>query len=51
VSGQEVEIPSAELNLIEDEAWSDLLTGEAVRPGEDAVTLAPYQCRWITNFR
>ncbi|WP_281841305.1 alpha-amylase family glycosyl hydrolase [Sinisalibacter aestuarii] len=50
VSDQEVELPATALNLIEDEAWADLLTGEPVRPGEGAITLAPYQCRWIANF-
>ncbi|HHC29820.1 MAG TPA: alpha-amylase [Rhodobacterales bacterium] len=51
VSGDTVEIDVPSLNLIEDEAWSDLLTGEAVTPGDGMITLAPYQCRWIANSR
>ncbi|WP_425050118.1 alpha-amylase family glycosyl hydrolase [Psychromarinibacter sp. S121] len=49
VSADTVEIPSSSLNLIADEAWVDLLSGERVEPETDTITLAPYQCRWITN--
>jgi len=49
VSDEAVEIPAIQLNLIEDEVWADLISGDRVRPGEGAVTLAPYQCRWIAN--
>ncbi|UWR25859.1 alpha-amylase [Sulfitobacter sp. S223] len=47
VSAEEVEIPALRLNLIGDEDWVDLLSNEAIT-GE-TVTLAPYQCRWISN--
>ena len=50
VSDEEVEIPVSHLNLIEDEVWVDLISGEPVRPGEGALSLAPYQCCWIANF-
>ncbi len=50
VSADTVTLPTTALNLIEDEAWADLITGEPVRPGEGEVVLAPYQCRWIANF-
>ncbi len=50
VSDEMVELAASELNLIDDEAWADLLTGEPLRPGEGTITLAPYQCRWIANF-
>ncbi|MDF0594454.1 alpha-amylase family glycosyl hydrolase [Psychromarinibacter halotolerans] len=49
VSADTVEIPSSSLNLIADEGWVDLLSGERVEPETDTITLAPYQCRWITN--
>ncbi|HCQ67441.1 MAG TPA: alpha-amylase [Rhodobacteraceae bacterium] len=49
VSDEAVEIPAIQLNLIEDEVWADLISGDLVRPGEGSVTLAPYQCRWIAN--
>ncbi|NIY98513.1 alpha-amylase, partial [Salipiger sp. HF18] len=48
VSGETVEIPAGELNLIADETWVDLLSGEEIASG--AVEMAPYQCRWITNL-
>ena len=47
VSGETVEIPNGELNLIADETWVDLLSGEEIQAGP--VEMAPYQCRWITN--
>ena len=49
VSGDAIELPATALNLIEDEDWVDLLSGEPLRPGDVVITLAPYQCRWITN--
>ena len=49
VSGQPVTIAMEDLNLIADEPWTDLLSGETVQPDQTAVQLAPYQCRWITN--
>ena len=51
VSRDAVVVPREMLNLIEDETWVDLLSGERMAEGEDAVLLAPYQCRWITNRR
>ncbi|EEX15004.1 putative sucrose phosphorylase [Citreicella sp. SE45] len=48
VSGETVEIPAGELNLIADETWVDLLSGDEIASG--AVEMAPYQCRWITNL-
>ena len=50
VSDEVLEIPVANLNLIEDEVWADLISGEPVRPGEGTLNFAPYQCRWIANF-
>jgi sucrose phosphorylase len=49
VSDHTVEIPLTQMNLIEDEDWIDLLTGEEIDVDGDAIILAPYQCRWITN--
>ncbi|KUP90695.1 sugar phosphorylase [Tritonibacter horizontis] len=48
VSADEIDLPPAALNLIEGEDWYDLLTGEAFE-AEGVTSLAPYQCRWITN--
>ncbi len=49
VSDKPVDILLASLNLIDDEDWIDLLSGERIDGGAEAITLAPYQCRWITN--
>ncbi|MEO0943347.1 MAG: sugar phosphorylase [Pseudomonadota bacterium] len=49
VSAETVEVPHLSMNLIDDETWIDLLDGDAVDMATDKVTLAPYQCRWITN--
>ena len=49
VSADQLTINAATLNLIEDEIWVDLLSDEDISVSEDVITLAPYQCRWITN--
>ncbi|KUF12471.1 sugar phosphorylase [Pseudoponticoccus marisrubri] len=51
VSGDRVDLPSGALNLIADETWVDLLSGEELTPDQTGVSLDPYQCRWITNRR
>ena len=51
VSDQTVVLSQLSMNLIEDETWFDLLTGDALEMDQEAVTLAPYQCRWITNYQ
>jgi sucrose phosphorylase len=50
VSADEVEVPVTALNLIADESWFDLLSPEVLHAEQDAIALAPYQCRWITNL-
>jgi sucrose phosphorylase len=47
VSADTVTLSAAALNLIADEDWIDLLSGDQI--GEEDVTLQPYQCRWISN--
>lgn len=47
VSAEEITLSSTVLNLIADENWTDLLTGEQI--GDEDILLAPYQCRWISN--
>ncbi|MEP1356492.1 MAG: alpha-amylase family glycosyl hydrolase [Tateyamaria sp.] len=49
VSAKTVELATDAMNLIDDEDWVDLLTGEAIDTSGGTITLAPYQCRWITN--
>ena len=49
VSDQEITVPTNSVNMIEDENWVDLLSGETILASAETVPLAPYQCRWITN--
>ncbi|MDW3222098.1 MAG: alpha-amylase family glycosyl hydrolase [Paracoccaceae bacterium] len=49
VSDQAVDVSHMSMNLIDDETWVDVLSGDAIDMTRDAITLAPYQCRWITN--
>jgi len=49
VSDSRVELQPHAFNLIEGEEWMDILSGERISPAGGAITLAPYQCRWITN--
>lgn len=50
VSAHTVKLSRAALNLIDEETWIDLLSGEEIGPGEETLSLSPYQCRWITNL-
>ena len=47
VSAETVTISDSVLNLIADLTWIDLLSGDHIGTGD--ITLAPYQCRWISN--
>lgn len=47
VSADVVTLPVSALNLIEDETWIDLLSGDTIT--QEDIVLAPYQCRWIAN--
>jgi sucrose phosphorylase len=49
VSHTDVVVPAAALNLIEDQLWVDLLSGDVIDATASEITLAPYQCLWITN--
>lgn len=49
VSADTVTLERDALNLIADEPWIDLLSEDSVAPEDTHITLAPYQCRWITN--
>jgi len=49
VSNETVDVSQDAMNLIDDEDWFDLLSGETIDSTAATVTLAPYQCRWITN--
>lgn len=51
VSADEVTVAHSAVNLIEGEAWVDLLTGESIGREAADIRFAPYQCRWISNRR
>ncbi|MCB1507325.1 MAG: sugar phosphorylase [Hyphomicrobiaceae bacterium] len=50
VSSDTLDLPCEDLNLIADETWTDLLSGEVVTPEQSHIAMAPYQCRWLTNL-
>ena len=45
------EIPLSSVNLVATEEWIDLISGEDLDQSENTLTLAPYQCVWLTNKR
>ncbi|WP_025030349.1 sugar phosphorylase [Nitratireductor aquibiodomus] len=49
LTSQKRSIPSMSLNLIEGDAWHDLLSGEPVAQLSGEIAFAPYQTRWISN--
>lgn len=49
VSDEPQTIDTKNLNLIDDEDWTDLLSPDEFKATAKTFTLAPYQCRWITN--
>lgn len=49
VSDETVTVSPDQLNMIEDDNWRDLLSGEEIDAAADVITLAPYQSRWIAN--
>lgn len=49
VSADTVTVSPGQINLIEGEAWCDLITGERIDPTGPDIPFAPYQCRWISN--
>ncbi|ATG49179.1 sugar phosphorylase [Celeribacter ethanolicus] len=49
VTDRMVEVPHISINLIDGEAWYDLLSGEKIDLTKPNITFAPYQCRWISN--
>ncbi|WP_152498119.1 sugar phosphorylase [Roseovarius sp. THAF8] len=51
VSDEAVTVDPADLNMIEDDTWRDLLSGDMIDFDAETVSFAPYQCRWISNRR
>jgi len=40
----------ADINLISTDSWRDLISGEPITDLYGCLTLAPYQCVWLTNY-
>jgi sucrose phosphorylase len=49
VSDEKVDVHTNALNMIEDETWTDLLSGDQIPHTAETILLEPYQCRWISN--
>ncbi|SEQ69729.1 sucrose phosphorylase [Thalassovita taeanensis] len=49
VSDEMVLVPPSAINLIDDDDWVDILSGEPISAVGPEIPFAPYQCRWITN--
>ena len=49
ISDQPQQIPLVELNLIDTEHWSDLLTNQTFTQEQTHLNLAPYGSAWISN--
>ena len=49
VTDREVDVPLTSINLIDGEAWWDILTGQRIDAAAPSLHFAPYQCRWISN--
>jgi sucrose phosphorylase len=50
ISNEPQEISLDEINLIGTDEWVDLIRGSRVEDRGGKITLAPYQCAWLTNL-
>lgn len=51
ISSQEIDLPLADINLIDTEDWYDLITNKQIAGLDSVLTLDPYQTVWISNKR
>ncbi len=49
ISNQPLEIALKDINLIDNEDWSDLISGDVYPVGQELLSLQPYATVWITN--
>ena len=49
ITDQSVDLLVSELNLVLTESWFDLISGDTIEDVSQPLTLAPYQCVWLTN--
>lgn len=50
ITKEPAELRLNELNLISNDSWFDLISGDAIENLNEVVTLAPYQTVWLTNI-
>lgn len=50
ISNETQEVSLGEINLIGTDEWVDLIRGSRVEDRGGKITLAPYQCAWLTNL-
>jgi len=50
ISDQPRQIALSELNLIEYDSWTDLISGQSFQNLNQTVELEPYQTLWLTNY-
>ncbi|THB76806.1 MAG: alpha-amylase [Desulfobulbaceae bacterium] len=49
ISNEEQTLALATINLIDNQLWYDLLSGDTLNPAHPASHFEPYQSKWITN--
>jgi len=49
ISDQPQQLAMSELNLIELDTWTDLISGQRFEDTHQSIELAPYQTLWLTN--
>ena len=49
IANEALQLPLSNINLIDTEAWYDLVSGQRFDGIKDMLQLAPYQTMWITN--
>ncbi len=49
ISDQPQQVLLSDINLIETDSWRDIIAGEPVEPGVEALDLQPYQTIWLSN--
>ena len=49
IANESLQLPLSNINLIDTEAWYDLVSGQRFDGIKDMLQLAPYQTMWITN--
>lgn len=49
ISAEPQQLTLSDINLIDNETWYDLISGDSFSDAEPVITIVPYQTLWITN--